>query len=137
MSEEQPGPIVNRWHPDTPPAATVEPGEKFRVECLDWTGGQVNNDDNANDIRDMDLTPNHHLSGPIEVEGAEPGDLLVVDILDIGAFPHHEWGFTGIFDLENGGGFLTDHFSDARKAIWELDGVYTRSRPSRAWISQG
>ncbi|SFG07622.1 formamidase [Halopelagius inordinatus] len=126
--EEQPDPIVNRWHPDTPPASSVEPGEKFRVECLDWTGGQVENDDSANDIRDMDLTPNHHLSGPIEVEGAEPGDILVVDILDIGAFPDHEWGFTGIFDLDNGGGFLTDHFSDARKAIWELDGVYTHSR---------
>jgi len=126
--EEQPDPIVNRWHPDTPPASTVQPGEKFRVECLDWTGGQVNNDDSANDIRDMDLTPNHHLSGPIEVEGAEPGDLLVVDILDIGAFPDHEWGFTGIFELDNGGGFLTDHFPEARKSIWDLDGVYTKSR---------
>ena len=126
--EEQPDPIVNRWHPDTPPASTVQPGEKFRVECLDWTGGQVNNDDSANDIRDMDLTPNHHLSGPIEVEGAEPGDLLVVDILDIGAFPDHEWGFTGIFELDNGGGFLTDHFPNARKSIWDLDGVYTKSR---------
>jgi formamidase len=126
--DEQPDPIVNRWHPDTPPAASVDPGEKFRVECLDWTGGQVVNDDSANDIRDMKLTPNHHLSGPIEVRGAEPGDILVVDILDIGAFPDHEWGFTGIFDLENGGGFLTDHFSEARKAIWDLDGVYTHSR---------
>jgi formamidase len=126
--DEQPDPIVNRWHPDTPPVATVEPGDKFRVECLDWTGDQVENSDNANDIRDMELSPNHHLSGPIGVEGAEPGDILVVDILDLGPFPDHEWGFTGIFDLENGGGFLTDHFPNARKAIWELDGVMTHSR---------
>jgi formamidase len=126
--DEQPDPIVNRWHPDTPPVETVEPGEKFRVECLDWTGDQVENSDNANDIRDMVLSPNHHLSGPIGVEGAEPGDILVVDILDLGPFPDHEWGFTGIFDLENGGGFLTDHFPNARKAIWELDGVMTHSR---------
>jgi formamidase len=126
--DEQPDPIVNRWHPDTPPVTTVEPGEKFRVECLDWTGDQVENSDNANDIRDMELSPNHHLSGPIGVEGAEPGDILVVDILDLGPFPDHEWGFTGIFDLENGGGFLTDHFPNARKAIWELDGVMTHSR---------
>lgn len=126
--EEQPDPIVNRWHPDVPAAASVEPGDKFRVETLDWTGGQVSNDDSANDIRDMELDPNHHLSGPIEVEGAEPGDLLVVDILDLGPFPDLEWGFTGIFDQENGGGFLTDKFPNARKAIWEFDGVYTHSR---------
>jgi formamidase len=111
-----------------PPAASFEPGEKVRIECLDWTGNQVVNDDSANDIRDMRLDPNHHLSGPFEVTGAEPGDILVVDILDLGPFPDHEWGFTGIFDLENGGGFLTDHFPDAAKAIWELDGVMTHSR---------
>jgi formamidase len=126
--DEQPDPIVNRWHPDVPPAASFEPGEKVRIECLDWTGNQVVNDDSANDIRDMRLDPNHHLSGPFEVKGAEPGDILVVDILDLGPFPDHEWGFTGIFDLENGGGFLTDHFPEARKAIWELDGVMTHSR---------
>ncbi len=126
--EEQPDSIVNRWHPDIPPAATVEPGEKFRMEFLDWTGGQVNNDDSANDIRDMELDPNHHLSGPIAVEGAEPGDMLVVDILDLGSFSDHEWGFTGIFDLENGGGFLTDHFPEARKTIWDLNGVIAESR---------
>ncbi|MFC7154875.1 formamidase [Halomarina halobia] len=126
--DEQPDPIVNRWHPDVPAVATVKPGETFRVECLDWTGNQVVNDDSANDIRDMRLDPNHHLSGPFEVEGAEPGDILVVDILDLGPFPDHEWGFTGIFEQDNGGGFLTDHFPEARKAIWDLEGVYTSSR---------
>ncbi|RQG99242.1 formamidase [Natrarchaeobius oligotrophus] len=126
--DEQPDPIVNRWHPDVPPVASIDPGEKVRIECLDWTGNQVNNDDSANDIRDMALDPNHHLSGPFEVNGAEPGDVLVVDILDLGAFPDHEWGFNAIFDTENGGGFLTDHFPEARKSIWELDGVMTHSR---------
>jgi len=126
--DEQPDPVVNRWHPDVPPAATMEPGEKVRIECLDWTGGQLSNDDSANDIRDMELDPNHHLSGPFGVEGAEPGDMLVVDILDLGPFPDHEWGYTGIFDQENGGGFLTDHFPEARKTIWDLDGVMASSR---------
>jgi len=36
----------------------------------------------SDDIRDVDLTSVHNLSGPIAVEGAEPGDCLVVDILD-------------------------------------------------------
>ncbi len=126
--DDQPDPVVNRWHPDVPPAASLEPGEKARIECLDWTGGQLENDDSANDIRDMELDPNHHLSGPFEVEGAEPGDMLVVDILDLGPFPDHEWGYTGIFDKDNGGGFLTDHFPEARKTIWDLDGVMASSR---------
>jgi formamidase len=119
--------IHNRWHPDIPMVATVKPGDEFRVECVDWTGGQIKYDNNASDVRDVDLTKVHYLSGPIAVEGAEPGDLLVVDILDIGSLPTSEWGFTGIFAKENGGGFLTDHYPKARKAVWDFHGVYTSS----------
>ena len=36
----------------------------------------------SDDIRNVDLSQIHHLSGPIAVEGAQPGDCLVVDILD-------------------------------------------------------
>ncbi len=126
---EQQGDVLhNRWHPDIPMVAMVKPGDEFRVECIDWTGGQINNDNSANDIRDVDLTKVHYLSGPIGVEGAEPGDLLVVDILDIGTLPGSEWGFTGLFAKENGGGFLTEHYPDARKACWDFHGIYTTSR---------
>src|SRR5579885_2333500 len=86
MSQQQ---VVghNRWHPDIPPVASVKPCAVFRIECQEWTDGQIRNDDSANDMRDVNLTVNHVLSGPIAVEGAEPGDLLVVDILDLGPFP--------------------------------------------------
>lgn len=118
----------NRWHPDIPAVVSVNPGDVFRIECKDWTDGQIKNDDNPDDIRDVDLTVVHVLSGPIHVNGAEPGDILVVDLLDIGALQGDEWGFTGIFARENGGGFLTDHFPTAAKAIWDLQGIYTSSR---------
>ena len=78
--------IHNRWHPDIPMAVTVKPGDDFKIECYDWTGGQIKDDNDASDVRDVDLTQVHFLSGPVGVEGAEPGDLLVVDILDIGTF---------------------------------------------------
>lgn len=120
--------IHNRWHPDIPMVATVKPGDEFRVECVDWTGGQIKYDNNAADVRDVDLTKVHYLSGPIAVEGAEPGDLLVVDILDIGTLSESDWGFTGIFAKENGGGFLTEHFPKARKAVWDFHGIYTSSK---------
>jgi formamidase len=120
--------LHNRWHPDIPIVATVKPGAEFRVECVDWTGGQIGNNESANDVRDVNLTKVHYLSGPIGVEGAEAGDLLVVDILDVGVLPESDWGFTGIFARSNGGGFLTRQFPDARKACWNFHGVYASSR---------
>jgi formamidase len=118
----------NRWHPDIPAVVSVNPGDVFRIECKDWTDGQIKNNDSPDDVRDVDLTVVHVLSGPIHVNGAQPGDILVVDLLDIGALQGDEWGFTGIFARENGGGFLTDHFPNAAKAIWDLQGIYTSSR---------
>ena len=49
---------------------------------IDWTGAQIGNNDTADDIKNVDLTQIHYLSGPVAVSGAEPGDCLVVDILD-------------------------------------------------------
>src|SRR6201987_5326656 len=70
--------IHNRWHPDVPIVAWVNPGDDFIVETYDWTGGFIKNNDSADDVRDIDLSIVHFLSGPIGVTGAEPGDLLVV-----------------------------------------------------------
>jgi formamidase len=79
-------------------------------------------------VRDVELEQVHYLSGPIGVKGAEPGDLLVVDILDIGAKEEMLWGFNGFFSKQNGGGFLTEHFPEAQKSIWDFEGMFTRSR---------
>jgi formamidase len=126
--EEQDTKPHNRWHPEIPPVAAVDPGTVFRLECLDLTGGQILNSDSADDVRDIDLSQLHFLTGPVAVNGARPGDLLVVDILDIGPLAGAEWGFTGILDKEKGTGLLTDEFPEARKAIWDLNGVYASSR---------
>lgn len=74
----------------------------------------------------------HYLSGPIKVvdeQGipAKPGDLLAVEICNLGPLPGDEWGYTATFDRENGGGFLTDHFPCATKAIWYFEGIYAYS----------
>lgn len=118
----------NRWHPDIPAICSVNPGEAFRLECKDWTDGQIKNNDDPSDIRHVQLERVHVLSGPVHVNGAEPGDLLVVDILDIGIFREQAWGFGGIFAKENGGNFLVDHFPEANKSIWDFHGIYTSSR---------
>ncbi|MCL1694935.1 MULTISPECIES: formamidase [unclassified Lysinibacillus] len=126
--EEQAHPGHNRWHPDIPAAFSVDPGTSFRMECKDWTDGQIKNDDSPNDVRDVNLARVHVLSGPVYVNGVEPGDLLVVDILDIGTFQDSAWGFNGIFAKENGGSFLVDEFPEAAKSIWDFEGIYTTSR---------
>jgi formamidase len=132
---EQAVPGHNRWHPDVPVATMVRPGQEFRVECREWTDAQLGNNDSANDVRDVNLDVTHMLSGPIGVEGAEPGDLLVVDILDLGPVPQQVgdapgqgWGYTGVFSRNNGGGFLTDYFPDSYKAIWDFHGQRATSR---------
>ncbi|MGG0793359.1 formamidase [Brevibacillus laterosporus] len=126
--EDQVTPGHNRWHPDIPATVSVNPGVVFRMECKDWTDGQIVNNDDPSDIRDVNLNRIHVLSGPVWVNGAKPGDLLVVDILDIGAIQGSEWGFNGIFAQENGGGFLTEHYPKAAKSIWDFHGIYASSR---------
>jgi formamidase len=66
--------IHNRWHPDVPMVAWVNPGDDFIAETYDWTGGFIKNNDSADDVRDIDLSIVHFLSGPVGVKGAEPGD---------------------------------------------------------------
>ena len=56
--------VHNRWHPDIPMVAKVKPGDDFIVECFDWTGGQIKNDDDASDVRDVDLLSLIHISEP-------------------------------------------------------------------------
>lgn len=125
----------NRWHPDIPAAVTVKPGDIFRVDCREWFDGFIKNDDSADDIRDAPMNRVHALSGPFHIEGAEPGDLLIVDIVDMGPIPQEEgplagqgWGYTGIFAKKNGGSFLTEQFPDAYKAVWDFTGQTATSR---------
>lgn len=125
----------NRWHPDIPPVVTVKPGTTFRADCREWFDGAIKNDDSAEDILNAPLNKVHALAGPFAVEGAEPGDLLIVDIVDLGPIPQEEgplagqgWGYTGIFAKHNGGSFLTEQFPDAYKAIWDFQGGDCTSR---------
>ncbi|KAJ5372436.1 Acetamidase/Formamidase [Penicillium concentricum] len=126
-AREQSG-LHNRWHPDVPAYGKIANNEVVKIECLDWTGGQIGNNDSADDIKNVDLTQIHYLSGPFEIETAEPGDVLVVEIQDVQPFEEQPWGFTGIFHKENGGGFLDQLYPEAAKAIWDFEGIFCSSR---------
>lgn len=79
-------------------------------------------------MKNVDLTQVHYLSGPIAIPTAKKGDLLKVELLNLGPLPGDEWGFTGTFHKDNGGGFLCDHFPEATKACWDFSGIYATSR---------
>jgi formamidase len=103
--------------PLVPSCASIAPGEVVNIECLDWTGGQIGNNDSADDVRDCDLSRVHYLSGPFDIAGAEPGDTLVVEIQDVQPFAHRPWGFCAVFDKNNGGGFLDEEYPQAAKGL--------------------
>lgn len=114
--------------PSVPSFATITPGEAVKIECVDWTGGQIGNNDSADDVRDVDLTRIHYLTGPFDIDGTEPGDVLVVEIQDVQPLEEQPWGFTGIFGKNNGGGFLDELYPEPAKAIWDFEGIHCSSR---------
>ncbi len=112
----------NRWHPDIPPLVTCQPGDEVEMETRDAFDGQFTRDTTAEDVGNVNLDFVHPLTGPVFVEGAEPGDLLVVDILEVAPQP---FAYTAQVP---GFGFLRDSFPDPFIVKWEIaDGWATSS----------
>ncbi|MEU9382535.1 acetamidase/formamidase family protein [Streptomyces sp. NPDC048279] len=77
--------LHNRWNRDLPPVATVRPGEVVQLLCRDALDiGEAARTMTPEGTLTIDLGLVHPLTGPIEVVGAEPGDVLEVEILDVG-----------------------------------------------------
>lgn len=109
------------WDNAIDPVLTVEPGEVVRFECRDALDGQVGPDSGVEDLANASFDPVHPLTGPVAVEGAEPGDALVVELLE---FEHKGWGFTGFMPGEMGLGLLPEEFEEPGLYVWEFeDGV--------------
>lgn len=114
----------NRWHPDIPPLHHLGPGEEVILEAGGYDDYQLHDVDDDQDIRDFDLTRTHPMAGPIYVDGAQPGDLLVVDVLDV--LPLSGIGYSNI--LPGMGGPLASRFPDGFKTVWDLHGLFATSR---------
>ena len=81
--KEQPESGHNRWHPDIPPIIEVEQHENVVMETRDASDGQVTRETTESDFEMMDQKVSHPLTGPVYVKGAEPGDLLEVEYVEI------------------------------------------------------
>jgi acetamidase/formamidase len=105
----------DRWNRDLPPQVEVEPGDVVKFHCLDSSGGQLGKNSTVDDFLKIDRNKIHTLTGPVAIKGAQPGDTLRVDVVNI-QLPG--WGWTSITP---GLGFLPDRFPDPFLFIWQLD----------------
>ena len=112
----------NRWHPDLEPVASVAPGVEVTLETRDGIDGQLTRTSTDADVLGLDLGLGHPLTGPLYVEGAEPGDLLEVELL---AYEPADFGVTALIP---GFGFLADLFPDPYVVKWETAGGVARSQ---------
>lgn len=94
------------WDRSLEPVARVAPGEQLTVEVANSSGGQLGRDSGAQDLLVLDFARVNPVTGPIAVDGAEPGDTLVVDVLDIDV---EDWGWTANIP---GFGLLADDFPE-------------------------
>src|SRR5437867_5676868 len=74
----------NRFNQDIPAALTVREGEAVQFLCRDALDiGTAARSLTPEGILTLDLAKLHPLTGPVSIEGAEPGDVLEVEIVDV------------------------------------------------------
>jgi acetamidase/formamidase len=109
------------WDRTLAPRLHIAPGDTVSIQCVDASGAQVHPAMPLADYLAIDRTRIHALTGPIYIDGADPGDVLQIDILEV---RHHGWGWTSVVE---GLGFLKDHFRDPYLFHWTLDANTTAS----------
>ena len=112
--KDDPGKGHNRWHPDVTPILEVDPGEEVSLETRDASDGQMNAGVTVYDFDGFAGKVGHPLTGPVYIKGAEPGDLLEIEYVDI--IPQ-SYGWTR---NRPGAGFLRDLFPDPFVAHWDM-----------------
>jgi acetamidase/formamidase len=105
----------NVWDNAIAPVLEVEPGASVEFETVDASGGQVTPASTAGDLAAVDFSKVNPVTGPLFVKGAMPGDVLEVEVLELGM---SGWGWTAIIP---GFGLLADHFPDPWLRIWTLE----------------
>lgn len=73
--------VIYRFKPQLDPAEKVQPGESFKVLTNDCFYGQIISEEQL--LENIDYSKINPATGPIYIEGAEPGDILKIDILKI------------------------------------------------------
>ena len=109
---------MNRLHPAIPMAARARPGQTIVFRARNASDFDLDPESTYEDPRagDSQIGTVHPLTGPVHIEGAEPGDVLAVTLLDIapGLF-----GYTSVSPI----GFVSDHVTGSFRAEWRLNRI--------------
>jgi acetamidase/formamidase len=111
------------WDAGNAPVLTIASGDTVVTTTRDVSDDQVTPQSDTSVLADLDWSRVYPLAGPIAVEGAEPGDTLAIEVLDLAT---RGWGWTAILP---GLGLLPDDFPDAYLRIFDLttgDTTYLR-----------
>jgi acetamidase/formamidase len=103
------------WDRSIPPAQSVAPGSTILFECHDSGSGHFSRASTVADVGTLDFSKVNPVTGPIFVEGAEPGDALKVTI---DGFEPSGFGWTANIP---GFGLLADQFTDPALLLWSYD----------------
>jgi acetamidase/formamidase len=92
----------------------IDSGDTVVVWTRDVSDNQIGPDSDTSVIAGLDGNRVYPLNGPIGIHGAEPGDTLAIEVLDI----HTQgWGWTAVLP---GLGLLPEDFPDAYLRIFDL-----------------
>ena len=103
------------WDNSNPPVLTAAPGDSVEFEIVDASGGQIDVESGVAEVAALDFAKVNPVTGPVHVDGAEPGDALKVTIE---SFVPSGWGWTAVIP---GFGLLADQFPDPAINIWKYD----------------
>jgi amidase len=108
--------VIWSFGPDPQPVLEVEPGDVVTFETNDCFTGQIRSE--ADLVTSIDMSRINGATGPVAVRGAEPGDSLVAEILDVRPI---EWG---VATLIPGFGQLIEHVKAPLTRLFEVkDGM--------------
>lgn len=102
------------WDNSLTPIARIASGEVVAFDLLDAAGGQLSAASTVEDVRTLDFARVDQVNGPIYVEGAEPGDTLQIELLDLRPA---DWGWTALIP---GFGLLAVEFPEPALKVWRL-----------------
>lgn len=118
---EEPHVGHNRYHPDIEPVLEAAVGEEIVLETRDAVDGQLPPDATEATFADLERGAVHPLTGPVFVKGAEPGDGLEIEFLDIAPQP------TAFSAILPGIGFLRDVMTTPFLVHWRISDGWATS----------
>ncbi len=103
------------WDNSIKPILTIVPGTTIHFDCRDSSDGQITPASTLADVATLDFTRINPVSGPIFIDGAEPGDAIKITL---DAFDPSGFGWTANIP---GFGLLADQFPDPALHLWTYD----------------